>query len=170
MPSTFEKIASVTLTGTQQTVTFSSIPQTYTDLVLYMAPAQNSGTFGQLDCLINLNGDTGSNYSRVYISGNGSAVDRSFVPNATAGTAGNITGQTLGKGVATVNFMNYSSTSIHKTFLVRGSFAPGSSEIDTLIWRNTAAVTSISLKPNQIYNTEQFISGSTFSLYGIKAA
>jgi hypothetical protein len=64
------------------------------------------------------------------------------------------------------HFMNYSNTTTYKTALVRGNNA--SSGVDAIVnnWRNTAAITNIDV----IANSSTFTSGSTFTLYGIKAA
>ena len=70
MPATYEPIATTTLGSAVNSFTFSSIPNTYTDLVLVVVvpTAASSGTFG-----LRFNSDTASNYSHTTLSGNGSS-------------------------------------------------------------------------------------------------
>ena len=68
--NTYESISSVTLTSNSTTVTFGSIPQTYTDLVLVIVAKITSGG---LDMFIRFNSDTGSNYSYTQLYGNGTS-------------------------------------------------------------------------------------------------
>jgi hypothetical protein len=70
------------------------------------------------------------------------------------------------QSVFTVHFMNYSNTTTNKTVLGRSSAASGFVEAAVGLWRNTSAITSITATTGgQSYQT-----GSTFTLYGIKAA
>jgi hypothetical protein len=64
-----------------------------------------------------------------------------------------------------VNVMNYSNATTYKTFLARGNIAAGGTEAVVGLWRNTAAITSLELLPT----ASTFATGSTFTLYGIKA-
>jgi hypothetical protein len=63
-----------------------------------------------------------------------------------------------------MNFFNYSNTTTYKTVLTRAGRNNQATEAFVGLWRNTAAITSISLT-SQTYTTD-----STFTLYGIKAA
>ena len=79
-------------------------------------------------------------------------------------------GSTLNTGLQTVtHFMNYSNTTTYKTLLSRSGTLGGSYTGTTLIaglWRSTSAITSILVG----CTTNTFVAGSTFTLYGIKAA
>jgi len=162
MPKTYEPISSQTLASTQTTITFSSIPQTYTDLVLVIQ-AQVNGSPINTDG--NINGDTGANYSFTTLVGNGSAAssfagtNASILRYATAGYTDNTFGHN-----SINHFFNYTNTSKYKTVLCRANNAANGSSITTNVWRSTAAITSISIIGNP------FAIGSTFVLYGIKAA
>lgn len=167
MATTYEKIATNTLSSSSSTVTFSSISGAYTDLVLVMNPIANTagGSFPYL----RFNGDAGSNYSRTMIQGTGSAVQTDRQASGTEGYIiyGN-TVQTDTAFNAIVNIMNYSNTTTYKTFLSRTNQASGTGRVEALIgmWRSTSAITSIVLTCGD----NSFVSGSTFTLYGILKA
>lgn len=163
--NTYTQIASTTLGSAASTVTFSSIPSTYTDLVLVMNLG-SSTTNG--DVVINVNGDSGTNYSRTILYGTGSAAGSVRGTNDTRFNLtyyGNAT--TAFSWVGIVNFMNYSNTTTYKTFLSKATNADTYGvNTEVGLWRNTAAITSMVIA-NPAYN---FITGSTFNLYGIAAA
>ena len=69
MAKTYEPISTQTLGTAPTTVTFSSIPQTYTDLVLVFNSKSTTLNYPYLT----VNSDTGANYSRTYLAGSGSA-------------------------------------------------------------------------------------------------
>jgi hypothetical protein len=164
MTSTYEKIASTTLGSTASTVTFSSIPATYTDLVL-ISNVKASG--GNCYPYIRLNSDTGTNYSYTYMSGTGS----SALSGRASNTAVNFMYGYSYATTANNNFnsliqvMNYSNTTTNKTMLSRSNNAENSSDTGVGLWRNTAAVTTVTM----VGNSNDFAAGSTFTLYGIKA-
>ena len=169
--NTYEPIATTTLTSAVPSVTFGSIPQTYTDLVLIMSPANNTSVQDGTE-LFSINSDTGTNYSFTELYGSGS-VAASIRRSNTAyiGLSFFTTiDTTLGSTTNVTHFMNYSNTTTNKTILNRannlGSTYAGTSLIVGL-WRSTAAITSFSVRPGGSTN---FKSGSTFTLYGIKAA
>lgn len=167
MPSTYEPIATQTLGSSAATVTFSSIPGTYTDLVLVL----NATASTAANSYIRLNSDTGANYSWNALYGDGS----------TAGTdrAGSVSNGILmdyyGYPTSTIpnaniiQFMNYSNTTTFKTVMARANQATTGGGVDliTSMWRSTAAITSLTLR---FTGAQTWSTGSTFSLYGIKAA
>jgi hypothetical protein len=162
--STYTPIATTTLGSTQTAVTFSSLGS-YTDIVVV---SQASVTSGAANWRLTFNGDSGTNYSRTYISGSGSA--------ATSGRAASVSWITIndeGYMVAgqptmlTIQVQNYSNTSTYKTVLSRSSNGSNNGTAAVVgLWRNTAAITSITLT----IDTSTFTAGSTFTLYGIQAA
>jgi hypothetical protein len=163
--NTYTQIASTTLGSAASSVTFSSIAGTYTDLVLIM----NAGSsVNNADIDINVNGDTGANYSRTVLWGNGTSTGS--VRNTGASVFrltyyGNATTDFSWVGI--VNFMNYSNTTTYKTFLskARNAITYGINE-QVGLWRNTAAISSMVItNASGTFNT-----GSTFNLYGITAA
>jgi hypothetical protein len=168
MPVTYDPIATQTLGSTAASVTFSSIPGTYTDLMLVIVPASSA----QKDIDVRFNGDTNTNYSGTILTGNGSTATSIRFTNNTSGyiTYYGATTTTLGNSVFIVNFMNYSNTTTYKTLLARSNNASTGVDLTVNMWRNTAAITSIQIGPNLQQGTNTWSAGSTFTLYGIKAA
>lgn len=158
--STYTPIATTTLGSASAGVTFSSIPQTYTDLVLVV---DGNTTAGPTDNNMQFNSDTGSNYSITALYGDGStaASFRSAAGNMEVGGiywAG-------GRGNRIVNIMNYSNSTTYKTILSR--VASGTLiQARVGLWRSTSAITSI-----YVYvGASTYVAGTTFTLYGIAAA
>ena len=162
MPKTYEPIATSTLGSPSSSVTFSSIPQTYTDLVLiYTGVVDSTSQYFQ----VQLNGDTTTNYSYTVISYDGSAVT-SFRQSSDGLLFGTTTSATLQQGEI-MHFMNYSNTSTYKTTLSRFSSTLYQVWTHVGMWRKTEAITSIKLYTTAGAN---FKADATFTLYGIKAA
>jgi hypothetical protein len=163
---TYEPIATTTLGSAASTVTFSSIPGTYTDLIVVAnvgcsSASQRAGW--------QVNSDTGSNYSRIVLVGTGSAVSADSEANATAAygifDATNGVPTTL-VGNFITQFQNYSSTNTNKTALTRYNDAGGGTGVSTQLWRSNSAITSITF----LLSGGNWIANSTFTLYGIAAA
>lgn len=160
MATTYEPIATTTVSGTStSSITFNSFSG-YTDLVIV-----NSGTFnsGENGYYLQFNGDTNSNYSTTYLYGNGSSAASVRASGASI-NAGRMS-TTFGVGITHV--MNYSNSTTYKTVLTRGN----SSDIvnaNVGLWRSTNAITSLTCSvPAGI---SYFVAGTTFTIYGIKAA
>ena len=155
MPTpTYTALATKTLTGTAASVTFSSIPATYRDLIL----VANGAGSTQENVTLTFNGDTtAANYSYVTMRGDGSAA------TSASGTGALVNTYTTGRFIAIIQIMDYSATDKHKTRLSRDDIASFHSRAWASRWANTAAVTSM------VYSAigGTFSSGSTFSLYGI---
>jgi hypothetical protein len=166
MTSTYEKIATTTLGSAQATVTFSTITGTYTDLVLVIGNLKVSLNTASLT--LQLNGDTGSNYSNTQLRGNGSAASSSRGSSLTSALNYITYAATsnTSEGVVILNFQNYSNATTYKTTLIRANSAPNAVEATVNLWRNTAAITSITMG---VQGADTYSSGSTFTLYGIKA-
>jgi hypothetical protein len=152
-------LATVTLQAATPTVTFSGIPNTYRDLILVI---NGKLTANNIDINIALNSDTTvSNYSRVVMSGTTSSTTSSFTSDPRKITGWGYWGNDQ-PATVTVQFMDYSATDKHKTFLTRAGRA--SSGLDAMASRyaSLTAISSISLTPVSNF----FDIGSTFSLYG----
>lgn len=160
--STYTPIYSQTLSTTTSTVTFNSIPLDYTDLVLVAAASRGITGSGAANFNIQFNGDTGSNYSATLLfESPGSARTTSQTNITWAGTVGDNNFMPN-----TVHIMNYSNPNIFKTILGRlGSATDGQVRVSSGLWRSYAPITSITMSP-----TNNFGSGTTLTLYGIKAA
>lgn len=153
--ATYSLISSQTTSGSSTTViTFSSIPQTFTDLVLVV---NGTAVSGGPDLKYTFNSDTGSNYARIAFYGTGSAA---FVARDINQTGTN-TGY-LGTSNTTniLNVPDYSNTTTYKNIVARINAA-----IYLGTWRSTAAISSITLT----IVSSSYASGCTFKLYGIEA-
>jgi len=151
---TYTPLATVTLGTTAASVTFSSIPATYRDLIFVI-----QGGLSSIDNILSrYNGDTGSNYSFVLMRGNGSnaASSSGTLSSAPVWYTGNPQ-----NGMAIIQIMDYSATDKHKTALVRDDTNNNTTNAMATRWANTNAITSIQLF------TGTFNAGFTFSLYGI---
>ena len=154
MAVTYDKIATNTLGSTSSSVTLSSIPATYTDLVLVV---DSTITDGSVDFLLRINGDSSINYSRTYMYGDGTS----------AVSGRNTSIDRIGSGTKLIyHFMNYANTTTNKTVLGRYGTAGSLTLAQAALWRSTAAITSITM----LLPSSTFTVGSTFTLYGIKAA
>lgn len=166
LPSTLTPIATNTLTSATASVAFSNLPQTYTDFVLVsnFTSSTNASVLG-----VRLNGDSGTNYSRTQLWGNGSTSGNARTTNETYFAAGYWQTGTGNQIQSVVNLMNYSNTTTFKTLLARWNQILGIDNSTTTsvgLWRSTAAVTSITF----VASAGNFNSGSSFTIYGIKAA
>jgi len=159
--NTYQAIATQTLGSAAASVTFSSISGTYTDLRLIIV----GGFAGGLDdLLVRVNSDSGTNYSRTFIYGNGT----SAVSGRSSSNNGYyIAGLNGAQSVSKWDFMNYSNSTTYKTVLVRSDAADWAAFATVGLWRSTAAITSMSIANGSAGN---FNSGTSFTLYGIKAA
>jgi hypothetical protein len=152
----------VTFTSASATVNFSSINQSYRDLVLVCTGTSANTSVNSIQ--IQFNGDTGTNYSYVLSQGVGSTA---------SSLSGTITAMPVGLTISSsvnVNIfqiMDYSATNKHKVVLARAN-SMGESYIRVTAgrWANTAAITSVLCK---IDTGANFSTGSTFALYGIAA-
>jgi hypothetical protein len=162
--STYTPLATNTLSSNQASVTFSSIAGTYTDLVLIVS-SQQSPTFNTQ--YIRYNGDSGNNYSYTLISGNGSVVVSARVSDNNAWYTGYYgVPPTDSFGIEIYNIQNYSNSTTYKTGLARTNRASGGVDATVGLWRNTAAITSITYG----ISGGTLVTGSTFTLYGIASA
>jgi hypothetical protein len=161
MAATYEPIASTTLGTAAASYTFSSIPGTYTDLILSFEGNVTSGDY----LYLRVNGDTGNNYSRTLLSGSGSAASSSRTSNFSAFYASIGTSSTA-RGLGRVQFQSYANTSVYKTMLVDGGSAGAYVQNQVALWRSTAAISSITV----LGGAGNLDTGFTLSLYGLAAA
>lgn len=160
---TYETIANTTLTSTSTSVTFSNIPQTYTDLVVVINSKCVSAT--ALDVAWRANSDSGSNYSGTRLLSDSTP----YTDRSSNADAGNVVAIWNDWSVVRINFLNYSNTNKYKTALLRSDAKGYAVYAGVSMWRSTSAISSISfIQPTG--QSGQYASGSTFSLYGITAA
>jgi hypothetical protein len=162
--STYTPIATTTLGSAQSTVTFSSLGS-YTDLLLVTDNFQSGGT--QANLFIQFNSDTGSNYSRTWLSGDGTTAYSGRESSQTKmGLTAYCYPQTTTRWIGNIHIQNYSNSTTYKTVLIRGSNSAVGVDAIVGLWRSTSAITSLVLSRSN----DNFASGSTFTLYGIQAA
>lgn len=166
MPATYEPIATTTLGSAASTITFSSIPATYTDIKLVFVGTANTGT----NCLMRFNSDSATNYSRTYIIGDGASASSARNSNVTVVslTIQNTINATT-PTMRTADIFSYAG-STNKTVLTTETSdlnGSGSTVSAVQLWRNTAAITSLSLETT---SGATFSIGTTATLYGIKNA
>lgn len=171
MASTYEPIATTTLGSNQSSVTLSSIPQTYTDLVVIIRAANsNAPTIYGAGITFNSDGKLPGIYSFTQMYGDGTSA-ASFRWNTSQAYVipafSSVTSLNSGD-VGIVNIMNYANTTTYKTILSRFGAASLATYASVGLRQSTTAINSITFWPNDGTNT--ILSGSTFSLYGIKAA
>lgn len=163
--STYTPINSQTLTGNQTTITFNTFSG-YTDLRLVVTPLS---TADGMNYMLRFNGDSASNYSLTYMRGNGSTAVSNRQTNITFFDNLNMGVYTTTPHIYLYDIMNYSNATTYKTVLARFSEMGGSGFVSTSVglWRKAPeAITTITLTAL----TNQFASGSKFTLYGIAAA
>jgi hypothetical protein len=175
MTVTYEAIASTTLGSAQQSITFSSIPVTYTDLRIVVANAKATNTARNVFIRVgNGSVDTGSNYSYTNL-GARALSSTPFSARESSQSSGKLswyTAMTTAQAqMSLIDIMNYSNTTTFKTMLCSTRVAEGDgtySGIEDLVilWRSTSAINTISVFTDV---ADTFQSGTTFSLYGIKA-
>jgi hypothetical protein len=171
--ATYTLISSNVLASSAASVTFSAIPATYTDLVL-RASARSDNASATQNTEIIFNADTATNYSFTNLLGLGTigVATQQYATQAYAWTAkiaaASYTANTFAsieiyipsytvsqnKPVSVTNMNEYNDTYVQDT------------AIASVLWRNTAAITSILFYPR----TSNFEAGSSFYLYGISNA
>lgn len=164
MPVTYDNIATTTLGSAANTITFSSIPSTYTDLRLVVVGTTN---LNGVEVRVQLNNDTSSNYSNTQLTGNGSAASSNRYSSTYFQFIGsaNATVPIMG----TMDLMSYAGSTF-KTVLtgwtgdLNGS---GTVERTVSLWRSTSAISTVTISAS---GSNTLSAGTTATLYGIKNA
>ena len=167
--ATFIKIASVTVgSGGSSTITFSSIPSTYTDLCLKVSARDNRAGVLDSEMYVTFNGGSSNLSSRsLYGSGaaagsisSGTQIPLTIVSAAaTANTFSN--GEMYVTNYASANNKSISIDSVDESNTASGVYA----FLIAGLWSNSAAITSLTLTP---FSSNSFVQYSTATLYGIK--
>lgn len=164
MPTpTYTALATLTLTGSASSVTFSSISQAYADLVLV---ANITHTLAAGGASVRMNG-VATGYKYLVMAGNGSTANNS----SSSGTGIPLTSYADLSNTSAVQsqmqVMDYASTNKNKSTLTRTNKASQATEAGVGQNDSTSAVTTISVYESS--GAGAFAAGSTFSLYGIAA-
>lgn len=162
MASTYTPIATTTLSSSTSSYTFSSIPSTYTDLILvcnYLSENTNGQGY------IRFNSDSSTNYSRTAVYGAGSN-PATFRQSNNAGCP---VGMSASSDFQTIimHIMGYSNGTTYTTVLDREKNA-GVTLIQAITWRSASVINSISIE--SFDGSSSIQAGATFTLYGIAAA
>ena len=167
MPNTYVALKTETVAVATSSVTFSSIPTGYTDLVLVVNGAVTSGTANWVLQVGNGSVDTGSNYSETDLWGTGSAAQSARGSNQTSillNSYGYL--DTVFRANAICHIMNYSNTTTNKTILARANNSDNGVHAGVGLWRSTVAINTIKIAAS----ASTFVVGTTFNLYGIANA
>ena len=172
MAPTYIPIASTTLSSSAASVTFSSIPATYTDLVLKVSARTNrTGTTSQ-EMRLRFNGSTSNEYSNTALWGNaGTATSerqssQTYLARIRQVTATDATANTFGSieiyipSYAISQYKPLSSFGADENNTANDPWVA----VNAGLWNNNAAITQIDC----IIPSDSFIANSTFHLYGIK--
>lgn len=178
----FEQIASSIISGTTNTVTFSSIPQTYKHLQLRITYQVNTSTTSEYGLTINPNSGV-ANSAFHWLAGNGTSVYstvRSATNTANYGLIpyvqpSSVGGSTINPSTyqsqfvtGIVDILDYASTTKNKTFKSFSGHTVGGTynvSLASMLMADTAAITQLSMYAS---NAPNYTVGSRFSLYGIK--
>ena len=165
--SSYESIATVTVGSPQATITFSSIPSTFTHLQLRAIAKNTVADYETKMRVGNGSVDSGSNYADHYVLSNGGA---SFTNAATTQTSAiiGIEGNTTSNYSAYVcDILDYANTNKYKTFRTLNGVdknGTGSIRLQSGFWQSTSAINTIELF-HAAGNFEQY---TQFALYGIR--
>ena len=171
----YDSIATTTVgSGGASTITFSSIPSTYTHLQLRFI-TRNNRSGQSVDALnIKANGDSGANYANHRLQGDGATATASGGTSLSAAIfaqtpASTATASVFGAGV--IDILDYANTSKYKTFRTLSGFdantAPGYIGLYSGLWQSTSAINSLTISSNDGSGVLEYTS---FALYGIKGA
>ena len=168
MANTYVKIATVSLGSAAATISFTSIPSTYTDLIV-MGSLRNSAVDTNTDSVLTFNSST-SGYSARRLAGTGSAAESS-TQGATNGYYWALTGEgtswtanTFSNGSIYIpNYTSSNNKSISTDAVAENNGTAASAQLVAGLWSNSAAITSITLTSG----AGNFVQYSTATLYGI---
>ena len=167
MPVTYEPIATTTLGSAANSITFSSIPATYTDIRIVITWTVNSDNIVR----IRFNSDTATNYSATYLSGNGSIAESNRQGNLTYIDAGwNAVGLTT-PALTTFDIFSYAGATNKTVLATQSGDKNASGSVDRIVglWRSTSAINSLDIAA--VGTTAiKLQAGTIATLYGIKNA
>jgi hypothetical protein len=165
MATTYTLIDKSILGSTTASVTFNSIPSTYTDLkIIISARGTTSGNTESIRILPN---GSSSSLSVRQLQGTGSGTFSGtdtywYVGEMPAATA---TSNTFGSSEITItNYLSSDYKSAGSDNVQENNTSTAYANLNAFLWSNTAAITSLTIQPN----SNSFASGSSFYLYGIK--
>jgi hypothetical protein len=172
MPTTYNKIASVTVgSGGAANITFSSIPATFTDLLLKLSSRSNRSDGVAYDSLSIKFNASSSSYSNRMVYGDGSSALSAVgaTTHISWGYAASNTGVTANTfGSLDLYVPNYSGSTNKSTSIDSVTENNATAAIAVLsagLWSDTSIINSIEITP---ITGSLFLQYSTATLYGIK--
>lgn len=174
MPDTFVKIASVTVgAGGASSIDFTSIPSTYTDLVVKISARSNRSDGITYDNLsIRFNGSS-TGYTNRMVFGNGSSASSavgstSFISWGYATGNTGVTSNTFGSvDLYIPNYAGSTNKSVSLDSVTENNATSAIASLSAGLWSNTSAITSISIAATA-EASPLLLQHSTATLYGIK--
>jgi hypothetical protein len=170
----YESIATTTLSTATASVTFSSIPATYTHLQIRGIARTNDTDVNFDYAKLRFNSDSGSNYADHILFGDGASASSlgfaSQSENWIQRLASNGIGNASIFGTFVIDILDYVNTNKYKTTRILGGVdanGSGRNYLTSGLWRNTNAISSLVITPGAGTN---FLQYSSFALYGIKGA
>jgi len=168
----YDLLETTTLGSSASSVTFTGLGS-YSDYAHLQIRAITKGSHTSFDetAFFRLNGDSGSNYAAHRLQGSGSTVFSNGYASQSSGRFGILSGSNggnLGWSSTIFDLLDFSETSKYKTTRSLTGMKDSASIIlmNSSLWLDTAAVTSLQVLPT----SGNYLSGSRFSLYGIKGA
>lgn len=176
--SSFESIVTTTL-GSDNTITFGTIPTTFQHLQIRISGKTNRPTYNNDLVSLRFNGDTTSNYRYFHMKGTGTgslSLENGSTSTSTklysAGHIGDTNNHASNFGYAVIDILDYNLTTKVKTIKSHSGYDangsgsdPGIISFNGGLWQSTNAITSITLLPGEGSN---LVSGTSVALYGIK--
>lgn len=169
MAGTYTPIATSTLNAASNTIEFSSISGSYTDLIIVGSLRMDNVSSGAQNTLFRFNDDTGNNYSSTYMLGDGSSPSSSATGSMSSLLVSSVGSDSANRYSSEIwHINNYSNSTTFKTVLTRHN-VPFGNQVQTWIglWRSTSPITKISIIGGGGSN---FAANSKVTLYGILAA
>lgn len=163
MPVTYERIASTILNAATGTISFTSIPTTYTDLRLVFNGTSANGTYPTF----RFNSDSTAAYSVAYINSSGSSMSASILNSQTELYPLQGLSTSIGT-LINMDVFNYrAGTNKSILFDIAGD---GYKPVGPGLWRNTGVINRIDIIGLYGSSPNTFAAGTVASLYGITAA
>jgi hypothetical protein len=168
----YDSLATITIpSGGLSSVTFAGIPSGYKHLQIRVFTRSTTTTFVQSALTFRANGDTGTNYSFHQVGGDGSSTFASGTANTssiTTVTSATANGSTSTFGAGIIDVLDYADINKFKTIRCLSGLdlngTPSTISLRSGAWRNTSAITSITLTESN-NNIAEF---SSIALYGVK--
>lgn len=168
---TYTLIAHQELTSSQASITFSSIPATFTDLVLVTSMRTNRSGFED-SIRISFNSSGGTAYSIRRLYGNGSSVasnantSQAFIEPYSVNGNTSVANTFASMQVYIPNYRVSAAKSVSIDLVSEDNGTSALQSINAALWNDNAAITSIAMVPN---TGTSFLTGSSATLYGITA-